>query len=282
MYSLKRWWGQNSGRALLIGAAIGGALFIRQTQGAMVAEVYQAVAKPFQAAPNKTENLVNTQVVELQQRLIELQGQNQRFEELLGFAQSSKVPGVPAPVIGRSGSSWWEQVTLGRGSKDGLAKDQIVMSPSSSPSQIAGSVVGQITEVTPHSARVLMISDPTSQLGVTVSRSRATGYLRGQKNNQAIMEFFDKAPDVRVGDPIAVSNLSRKFPKGLPVGRVVSVDLGKSPAPEAKIELSAPLVTLEWVVVFPTPPVLEETAQPVKPIAAPSPSASPEVVLPKP
>jgi rod shape-determining protein MreC len=281
MYSLRRWWEQNGGRTLFVGSLVGGALFIRQTQGAMVTEVYQALSRPFQGAPNKQETLVNTQMVELQQRLIELQGQNQQFEALLGFAQSTKVQGVPAPVIGRSGSQWWEQITLGRGSADGLAKDQIVMSPSSSPGQIAGSVVGQVKEVTAHTARVLLISDPGSQLGVTVSRSRATGYLRGQKNNRAVMEFFDKSPDVRKGDPIAVSNLSRKFPKGLPVGRIESVDLGKSPAPEATVELSAPLASLEWVVVFPTPPAVEETAQPAKPLS-PQPSSSPDVVLPKP
>ncbi len=282
MYSLRRWWEQNGGRALFVGALVGGALFVRQTQGAMVAEVYQALSRPFQGAPNKQETLVNTQMVELQQRLIELQGQNQQFEALLGFAQSTKVQGVPAPVIGRSGSQWWEQITLGRGSADGLGKDQIVMSPSSSPGQIAGSVVGQVKEVTAHTARVLLISDPSSQLGVTVSRSRATGYLRGQKNNRAVMEFFDKSPDVRKGDPIAVSNLSRKFPKGLPVGRIETVDLAKSPAPEALVELSAPLASLEWVVVFPTPP--EETAQPAQPLISPSPkpSNSPEVVLPQP
>jgi rod shape-determining protein MreC len=77
------------------------------------------------------------------------------------------------------------------------------------------------------------------------------GYIRGQSTNRAVMEFFDKVPDVRRGDVVATSSLSQLFPAGLPVGRVESVDLNKSPAPEAVIELSAPVSFLEWAIIYP-------------------------------
>jgi len=37
----------------------------------------------------------------------------------------------------------------------------------------------------------------------------------------------------------------------LPVGKVVSVDMNKTPAPEAVVEFSAPMNALEWAVVYP-------------------------------
>jgi rod shape-determining protein MreC len=37
------------------------------------------------------------------------------------------------------------------------------------------------------------------------------------------------------------------------VGRVESIDLTKSPAPEAVIEFSAPISVLEWVIITPNP-----------------------------
>lgn len=77
------------------------------------------------------------------------------------------------------------------------------------------------------------------------------GYIRGQSSNQAVMEFFDKVPDVRQGDVITTSSLSQLFPAGLPIGRVKSVNLSKSPAPEAMIELTAPVSFLEWAIVYP-------------------------------
>jgi rod shape-determining protein MreC len=73
------------------------------------------------------------------------------------------------------------------------------------------------------------------------------------------MEFFDKMPDVEVGDVVMTSAYSQLFPAGMPIGRVVELNLNNSPAPEVTIELSAPIGLLEWVTVTPfeTPETLE-------------------------
>jgi rod shape-determining protein MreC len=262
MLTVRRWWERYGVTTGLIALAIGGGLYVRQTQGAALAEAYRVMMQPFNA--NKAiqqENLANAQTIELQQRLIDLQSENEKLRELLNFRKTIKETAIPAPVIGRSGDHWWQQATLGVGSSNGLQENQIVMAP--------GGVVGHLESVTTNTARVLLISDPNSQTGVMVSRSRATGFMRGIGNNRAVMEFFDKVPDVRKGDAISISNLSKKYPKGLPVGRVESVDLYKSPAPEAVIELSAPIRSLEWVLVYPQPPILDNAPE-AKPTATPS------------
>ncbi|URD48841.1 rod shape-determining protein MreC [Chroococcidiopsis sp. CCNUC1] len=110
--------------------------------------------------------------------------------------------------------------------------------------------MGKISSVTPNTSRVLLISDRTSQLGVTVSRSRHTGFLRGLSESQAVMQFFDKVPDVKRGDAIVTSTYSQIYPAGLPVGKIESIDLNKSPAPEAIVSFSAPIPHLEWAVVY--------------------------------
>jgi hypothetical protein len=51
---------------------------------------------------------------------------------------------------------------------------------------------------------------------------------------------------------VSTSPVSELFPAGIPVGRVESVNLSKSPAPEAIIELSVPINVLEWVEVKPS------------------------------
>jgi rod shape-determining protein MreC len=75
--------------------------------------------------------------------------------------------------------------------------------------------------------------------------------MRGQGSNRGVLQFFDKVPDVRRGDVVSTSSVSQLFPAGLPLGRVESVNLDKSPAPEAVIELTAPVSYLEWVIVYP-------------------------------
>lgn len=250
MYTLRRWWDRHRLQVILAGMALGSALVIRQTGGAFLFETYQLLTRPFHPSPAQ-ENLVNNaRTQELQQRLTELESQNQKLRELLGYVSETKKTGVPAPVVGRSADHWWHQVILGRGSRDGVKSGYIAMAP--------GGVIGRIINVTPSTSRVLLLSDPSSRVGVTISRSRYMGYLRGQSANRAVMEFFDKVPDVRRGDVVSTSAFSQLFPAGLPVGRVESVNLSKSPAPEAVIELSAPVGFLEWTVVYPH----DQTAQP--------------------
>lgn len=243
MYTLRRWWDRHRLQIVLVSLALGGALLLRQTQGTVLFEVYQLFTRPFQANPEKEALLINAQVVELQQRLTEMESQNQRLKELLGYVSKGAKDGITAPVVGRSADHWWQHIILGRGSQDGVKVGYIAMAP--------GGVVGRVVHVTPNTSRVLLLSDPSSQVGVTVSRSRYMGYIRGKSSNRAVMEFFDKVPDVRRGDVITTSALSQLYPVGLPIGRIESVDLSKSPAPEAVVELSTPMSSLEWAVIYP-------------------------------
>jgi len=244
MYIISRWWERHALQILLVSLALVAAWAIRQTQGAAIFEMYQVITRPFQSEPTQAERLGNARMLELQARVVELESQNQKLKELLDYAPpAEKRRGIAAPVVGRSADHWWQQVTLGRGSQVGIQVGFIVTAP--------GGLVGRVIGVTPNTSRVLLISDPSSQIGVTISRSRYVGFLQGQSASYAVMQFFDKVPDVRRGDVVSTSPYSQIFPSGLPVGRVESVNMNKSPAPEAVIELSAPIPYLEWVVVYP-------------------------------
>lgn len=241
MYTLRRWWERYSIQTILIAIAIIGAWSVRATKGLFLVELYYWMSYPFQAQTSPDQVRANAQFSELQARLVELEAQNQQLQTLLGYTSKLPEGTISAPIIGRPADQWWQQVTLGRGGNDGVVEGSVVLG--------LGGLVGRVTDVTPNTSRVLLISDPSSQIGVTVSRSRAMGYLRGQTGDKAIMVFFDKLPDVRPGDVISTSRLSQLFPPGVPIGRVESINLDKSPAPEVVVQLSAPISSLEWVVV---------------------------------
>jgi rod shape-determining protein MreC len=267
MYTLRRWWDRHRIQIILVSLTLGVALFLRQTQGFIVFELYQALTRPFQGAAPQQDKLVNARVLELQERLVELESQNQELKKVLGYsAENAQSQKVVAPVIGRSSDHWWQQVMLGRGNRDGIQPGYVVMAP--------GGLVGRVMDVTSNTSRVLLLSDPANQVGVTVSRSRAMGYIRGQSSNRVVMEFFDKVPDVKRGDVIATSPFSPYYPAGLPIGRVETVDFSKSPAPEAVIELSSPISSLEWVVVRPHQPNAKSLPMP-KPNDRPEQEATP-------
>ncbi|MBD0363163.1 MAG: rod shape-determining protein MreC [Coleofasciculus sp. C3-bin4] len=243
MFILRRWWDRNGVAIVLGGLTLSAAWLVRQTQGTALFEAYQLMTRPFQSGPTQEERLTDARVLELKQQLVELESQNQKLKELLDYGKTQKQQGILAPVVGRSADHWWQQVTLGRGSQEGIKVGFVVMGP--------GGLVGRVISVTPNSSRVLLISDATSKVGAVISRSRSMGFMRGQGSNRAVLQFFDKVPDVRRGDVVSTSPVSELFPSGLPLGRVESVNLDKSPAPEAVIELTAPISYLEWVIVYP-------------------------------
>lgn len=242
MVSVRRWWSQYGSQIILIGLLLVTAGIIRQTQAVAIYELYYWLTRPVETAQaNKESQLTNARIQELEQRVIELQQQNQQLRELLGYAKNQSIPTKTAPIIGRSADHWWQQITIGIGSRDGIKKGDIVTG--------LGGLVGRVESVTPHASVVLLISDPNSRVGVIIARSRDMGFIRGQGDDRVVMQFFEKLPDVKVGDAVMTSPASQLFPPGIPVGKVIALNLDNSPAPEVTIELNVPMEELEWVLV---------------------------------
>ncbi len=215
---------------------------LRQTQAAMLVDFYHWVTQLWH--PQVTADLILKQAsnLELQAQVEELRYQNRELKQLLGFVNQLPGRSLPAPVMGRNLDNWWQQLTLARGQSDGVKVGDIVMAP--------GGLVGRVEEISDRTSRVLLISDPTSRVGVMLSRTRQMGVLRGTSSQTALLEFFDKAPQVEVKDTVVTSGLSQLYPPGLMVGYVRSINLDASPAPQAEVELTAPLGLLEWGVIY--------------------------------
>ena len=209
--------------------------------------MYGLLTRPFQGEETNLQEqlLADQRVRELQNRLSEVEYQNQQLKKQLGYYQTQKKPLISAPIIGRSADDWWQQVIIGRGSADGVPVGASVTG--------IGGLVGRITEVTPHTSKVLLVSNSQSRIGATVNRSRAMGLIQGQDSQVATLRFFEKAPDVKPGDVVTTSAFSSLFSPGLPIGRIISLNLQENPAPTAKIEFTATVDNLEWVFVHPQP-----------------------------
>ncbi|MEA5536015.1 rod shape-determining protein MreC [Crocosphaera sp. XPORK-15E] len=245
MLIVRRWYARYGSKLIWAGVALGMGWFLRQTQGAAILEMYYWVTRPLQSESPQVvqERLTNARTIELEQRLVELERQNEQLQKLLGYFEAQQKNVIAAPIIGRSADDWWKQVILGRGSKDGIEVGFVVTG--------IGGLIGRVVDVTPHTSRVLLVSDPTSHVGARVSRTGTMGVIKGDGSRIAVMRFFEKVPKVSPGDTITTSPVSRLFPDGLPIGRVQSVDLEKGPAPEAKILLTSPINDLEWAVIHP-------------------------------
>ncbi|MBE9214831.1 rod shape-determining protein MreC [Plectonema cf. radiosum LEGE 06105] len=253
MFTARRRWERKGLQLGLLVLVVGGVFIVRQTQGELLAELYNGITRPlevFQSEPNQQQYLKDAKVQELQAKITELESQNQNLKALLKYVEKEPkdVPTIPARVVGRSADNWWQQVSLNRGSLAGIQEGYVV--------KAEGGLVGLIDNVTSNTSRVLLISDMTSQVGVNISRTGAKGILRGDGSADAVLEFYEKVPNVKPGDVVSTSTYSSKFPSGVPIGKIKSLDLKRLPASVATVELFPPIRSLDWVTVNPKPPVV--------------------------
>jgi rod shape-determining protein MreC len=258
MFTVRRWW-ENKGLQIgLLGLVVVTTWTLRQTQGSLVMELYQAISRPLQTLHpgiSPADRIRDARLLELQTRIVDLESQNQKLQSLLGYIKKEPLSARPivARVVGRSADHWWQQVTLNSGTNAGIKEGFVVKAD--------GGLVGLVESVTPNTSRVLLVSDLKSQVGVTISRTATKGIVRGDSSSEGVLEFYEKVPNVKVGDLVSTSTYSQKFPAGLPVGRVKSLDLKKLPVSVAKVELFPPIRYLDWVTVYPKPENLDSEKQ---------------------
>jgi rod shape-determining protein MreC len=244
MAALKRWWAKNATKLVGATLALGSAGFLWHTQSALLWETYHTISLPFQPNAYRANAIADSKVQSLEVELAEIKMQNENLKKQIAAPNDLPKDKIVAPIIGRSVDNWWQHLRLGKGSKDGVQVDSIVLSE--------GGLVGRVESVTAHTSQVLLATDPTSSIGVLVSRNRQMGYIQGNndRSDRLILQFLDKNPGVKIGDTVVTSTVSQRFPGGLVVGKIVKLDLEKVPAPQAIVKLTAPINALEWVRVY--------------------------------
>jgi rod shape-determining protein MreC len=213
-------------------------LGLRLSKGAGFLDVYALLSRPFWPGTAQSEWLTAAERLDRQSRLQQLEADNQRLRRLLDLAQAdSKLVG--APVISRQAGGWWQQLVIGRGELQGLAPGDAVIAP--------GGLLGRVASVTPSTATVLLLTDPSSRIGVWVGRAQRHGLLVGAGTARPVLRFIDQDVGVRPGDVVTTSPASTLLPPNLTIGVVQTLDERAVPAPEAVVQLSAPVDAIDWV-----------------------------------
>src|SRR5271167_621758 len=164
-----------------------------------------------------------------------------RVQTLLAFKEQYVENTVAAQVIVTSGSEQSRVLYLDKGSKDGIKADMAVITPTG--------IVGKIVQVFPTSSQVLPINDQFSGVGAVLKDTRLQGILKGSQNGTTTLQYIMTDEKVEPGEEIITSGGDRIFPKGLPVGRVASVEPGKDLFLNIRVIPSARLDQLEEVLV---------------------------------
>jgi len=110
-------------------------------------------------------------------------------------------------------------------------------------------VVGQVTNTSPHFAKILLATDPNSALDGLVQGTRVQGIIKGGGAGFH-MEYVLKNNEVARGDRIVTSGIGGVFPKGVPIGTVAKVEkAGRGMFQEILIEPAADFSQLEYLII---------------------------------
>ena len=192
--------------------------------------------------------------------------ENERLKALLGLNEKSDVQSVPARVIARDPSIWFNTITINRGSSSGVAVNMPVVT--------GGGVVGRVITVSPWAAQVMLLTDEKAGAGAVVGQlgqSGALGSVRGRSDlgvGIIEMRYVSGLEQVEVGDYVMTTGQDGIYPPGLNIGKVVDVKKGTATqAHQILIQPGAQLDHLEEVAVLLYQPPQRPTPQQTVPNA---------------
>jgi rod shape-determining protein MreC len=225
------------------------------------------VARPFRDAAGWTSGLIDAKSenaklhrqVEAYRRELSRQqaygNENRVLRQELHYRDAPSFPSCCTPVFAavltNPSASYDQTVAIAAGSKDGIAPQDVVITPNG--------LVGQVTKVFASESQVMLITDPDSAVRAVDARNRAAiGILQhGSTASSLSLTRVTKDKQVGEGDTIVTAGslgsgqLPSLFPKDILIGTVTSVgqndvDLFKQIQVQPFVDLTA----LESVIVL--------------------------------
>lgn len=145
------------------------------------------------------------------------------YQKIQSFWQKSFARLEFAEVVAYDPIDPSQGIWLNRGADNGIMTGQSVVADEG--------LVGIVSKVFPHSAKVMPLISPHSAVDVELSGSGARGILKGQQEKLYLhrshwvtrIEYLGNAEKVEVGDTVSSSGLDKAYPRGLVIGKVQNI-----------------------------------------------------------
>ena len=155
--------------------------------------------------------------------------ENDRLRSLLCIQERNRSFKLQtAEVIARSPGEWATTISLDKGSNQGIAVNDLVITEE-------GNMVGYVSNVAPTYCDVTTVIDTNMQAGALVTRTREAAIAEGDytlmSEGNLRLSYLEPDSDVVIGDTVETSGRGGVFPKGIMIGtieRVVPEDNGIS------------------------------------------------------
>ncbi|RQD78182.1 MAG: rod shape-determining protein MreC, partial [Candidatus Syntrophonatronum acetioxidans] len=156
----------------------------------------------------------------LTHQLEELRQENKRLRDMLDFQERSNYDLIPAKIIARDPSTWFNTLIINKGYNDGVARDMAVTTQDG--------LVGNVMAVSRHASKVLLLTDSRRAVSGVVQGSRdmgTIGFVEGSVDEPGYCRMINISREAEISrdDVIISSGLGGVFPPGLVIGEVMEV-----------------------------------------------------------
>jgi rod shape-determining protein MreC len=159
---------------------------------------------------------------------------------------------VTARIVGRSPTVWYSTVTIDKGSGDGVRVDDPVVAPQG--------LAGKVTQTTPNTAQVTLITDADSAVTARVTPSGATGVVQPDVGNpnDLQLDYLERGTHIAEGQMVltagfSTGDLGSIFPPGIPIGKITRATVEERQAYQrVHLEPFADLRDMDFVKVLTT------------------------------
>lgn len=128
-----------------------------------------------------------------------------------------------ANIILMDNKNAFDEMTIDKGSKDGVAIGDIVVSPfKDDQDNVVGALIGKVIDVGLLSSKVSTILDQKYNLSFVHSKTSETGIINLRESN-ILSGYMINKTDIKVGDSIYTSGIGGRYPRGLYIGKVSKV-----------------------------------------------------------
>lgn len=160
----------------------------------------------------------NKELKATNQTLRGFEGENQRLRKALGYRESIPFKLCSARVVARDSSSWYNRVTIDRGSDDGIGPDMCVLTEEG--------LVGKTERViSAHATQIILISDENCKVSAIVENTTERGIVRGERtssvgNPRLVMGMLSKTAVLPPQSAVYTAGLTTVYPKGVLIGYI--------------------------------------------------------------
>ena len=214
-------------------------IFVRISKGSLYKDFYYFISKPFWPGQFQKELILESLEQESLIKLNLLKNDNIRLRDILYLQESSNSDTISAAVISRKTGSWWRQIILNKGEKDGVEIGSTIIGP--------GGLLGRVNSTSLFTSSVKLLTSPESKVGVWLDRIQMNGLLIGSGDDYPNLILYSKDADIKVGDFVSSSPASTLIPPNIPIGVVKSIDDSSRGKKMAKVLLLAKPQVIDWV-----------------------------------